>query len=356
MFFKKQIQMNYQERVINYKTILNETNINKTMKPWGKQLLKSFVIFFVFNCSNNFAWGQSVKVNTNLDTSFILIGEQTTLRVETSFPEGISVKIPVLSDSISGKIEIVAALKADSVFENGVFRYSKPYLITSFDSGQYYIPPLPFVIVYQSGMEDTLYSYPLEFNVSNQLSDTSSVPYDIKEVMSVPVTITEVLQWSGIGLGLALILALIIYYIVMNRKQKPLFRIEKPKDPPYIAAFRELELIKEEKIWQQGKVKEYYTRLTEVLRTYIENHFDVPALESTTDELFEQLDPLQKKWNFSQIELKQMFQNADLVKFAKYMPLPSENESSWDIAYNFILLTKNIQIHTPATEQQVIED
>ena len=115
--------------------------------------------------------------------------------------------------------------------------------------------------------------------------------------------------------------------------------VETPKIPAHIIAFGKLEILKGEKLWQEGKLKQYHSSLTDIVREYIENRYKIQALEQTTDEIL---------WSFrnvaideeSKTKLKRVLVVADLVKFAKEIPLPAENEMSLTNSYDFINGTK----------------
>ena len=111
-------------------------------------------------------------------------------------------------------------------------------------------------------------------------------------------------------------------------------------DPAHVIALRELEKLRDEKLWQSGDVKKYYTRLTEVLRQYLENRYRVYSLELTTRETLDALVKTGFKKDGSYNQLKNVLTSADLVKFAKYSPEPSENETVFQESWNFVLATK----------------
>ena len=134
-------------------------------------------------------------------------------------------------------------------------------------------------------------------------------------------------------------LLFLIWYALRKRKDnQPLFAIpQKPKEPAHVIALRELDRIKEEKIWQQGKTKLYYSELTTVLRQYINDRFDIQAMEQTSIETiaaFKYRRSLVDEKSFE--NLQRILTNADLVKFAKYEPLPDENNMALVDSYFFV--------------------
>jgi len=182
-------------------------------------------------------------------------------------------------------------------------------------------------------------------------------PIDIKAPYEAPITFKEIAPWIfGVLLAAGLIF-LILYALRKRRNNIPFFMIpQKPKEPAHIIALRELDRIKEEKIWQQGKTKHYYSLLTNVLREYIENRYDIPALEQTSEETisaFRMKGSLVDEKSFD--NLKRILGNADLVKFAKYEPLPDENNMALVDSYFFINQTKVAEVieeKTPVDDRE----
>jgi hypothetical protein len=129
----------------------------------------------------------------------------------------------------------------------------------------------------------------------------------------------------------------------LGRKKKELPEII-ITEPAHVIAFRELERLKDEKFWQAGEIKKYYTRLTEILRKYLENRFSVFSLEMTTSETLEALIKTGFRKDESYAMLKSVLNGADLVKFAKYKPEASENEIHFENAWKFVSSTKKEEV------------
>jgi hypothetical protein len=145
---------------------------------------------------------------------------------------------------------------------------------------------------------------------------------------------------------LGAIIFLVLYSIKRRKKNKPFFALpQKPKEPAHIIALRELDRIKAEKIWQKEKTKQYYSEVTDVLRTYIEDRFEIRAMEQTTDEILDSFryrkDLLSEK-NYQ--NLSQILSVADLVKFAKYKTLPDDDNLTLVNSYFFVNETKREEV------------
>jgi hypothetical protein len=179
--------------------------------------------------------------------------------------------------------------------------------------------------------------------------DTTRGLTDIKMPYGAPVTLKEVTPYILGVLLLGAIIFLILYSIKRKKKNKPLFSLPvKPKEPPHIIALRELDRIKNEKIWQKDKTKQYYSEVTDVLRNYIEERFEIPAMEQTTDETLSSFryrrDLINEK---SMQNLSQILSLADLVKFAKYKPLPDDDNLTLVNSFFFVNETKKEEVKKP---------
>jgi hypothetical protein len=214
----------------------------------------------------------------------------------------------------------------------------------------YYIPPVPFIVHKQFGV-DTLYSKAAYLEVLGVAIDTTHTIRDIKAPATAPVTFREVLPYIAAILILGFLAYLLVKYF-KNRKAKISTVIPvKAAEPAHLTALRELDKIKAQKLWQQKQVKEYYVRITHVIRWYISKRFNIPALEETSDEILSQLGFL--KLNHENYdELVSLLNLADLVKFAKGEPNPDENIIHLDNAYDFIKRTKESENDDKQVVQQ----
>ena len=175
---------------------------------------------------------------------------------------------------------------------------------------------------------------------------------DIKKPYGAPVTFKEIAPWI---LGILLLLSvifLVVYALNRRKKNIPIFSLpSKPKLPPHVIALGELNKLKEEQLWQHDKVKDYYTRLTDIIRVYLEERFEVPAMEQTTHEILSEF-----KGKESQVSgklysgLQRTLEVSDLVKFAKYTPLADENHFVLVHAFTLVEETK-LETTEPAKKQ-----
>lgn len=307
-----------------------------------KRALKILFICFAVLLAGNVN-AQRIKATASLDSTNILIGDQIKLFLEIDHPKKVDVVFPAVPDTISDLIEIVSRSGIDTfeLDDETFVKEIQAYTITSFDSGSYRIPPYWFKID-MDGNIDSVPSNGVTLNVFTMQIDTTHGPADIKMPYAAPLTLKEVTPYI---LGIILIGAIIffiLYSIKRKKKNKPIFsRPPKPKEPAHIVAIRELDRIKSEKIWQKGKTKQYYSEITDALRTYIQDRFEIRAIEQTSDETIESFRVQKGLLNDKSFSnLSQILKLADLVKFAKYQPLPDDDNLALVNAYFFINDTK----------------
>jgi hypothetical protein len=287
---------------------------------------------------------QEVSAIARFDTTDILIGDQIQLNISFTMPLDYRVIWPHYKDTLTRNIEIIGMSSVDTIINESenLVDMLQSITVTSFDSGYYYVPPLKFQ--YQP-IDDTAFSeattIPLYLKVHTMEVDTSQAIKAIKPPLRAPLTFREILPWLLIAISAALIVFLTIYIIRKRKKKQPLFRI-RPKIilPPHVVAMNGLESLKSKKLWQAGKVKDYYTELTDIVRIYIEDRFNVQAVEMTTDEILEGL----KNSNVGQESINKLDRTlvlADLVKFAKEKPLQLDNDNSMSNTIDFVKVTRS---------------
>lgn len=305
---------------------------------------KIFIKLFVSTCAMLFSitsvLAQKNLATAKLDSVKIKIGDQTFLQLAIETPVGSKVKFPELSDTINAHLEIVSQSKIDTTYSADKQRalYSKKLLITSFDSGYFAIAPFSFTV--DEDTANPVFTEPLLIQIQTVSVDTTKAIRDIKGPKDAPWNIREIIPYL-IGGGIALLVALIVIFYLRKRKVKPEIIVEKkPDTPPHIIALQQLQQLQDEKLWQEGKYKLYQVRLSDIVRSYIENRFHINALEQTTDETMRSFRAvnLTEELRFN---LKQLLMLSDMVKFAKEQPLPSENEKSMEDAIRFVNLTAN---------------
>jgi hypothetical protein len=308
---------------------------------------KLFIIIIAFLSVTLSAEGQEIKISASFDSSRIFIGDQVHYILTLIKPSGVPVSFKPLKDTLCKNIEIVSGPSADSlVMPDKMVKIKRKYLVTSFDSGFYQVPPAYAEIKDDAGIKRFYSDYsPLQvIRVKMAPPDTTAKIFDIIKPYRAPVTFGELLPWI---ISLILAVALVWGAVMLFRKLKKNKTGEEPvkiPDPAHIIAFRELEKLKEEQLWQKGELKYYYTRLTEILREYLENRYGVCSLEMTTSETLEALLKTGFKKDEYYTLLKEILNGSDLVKFAKYKPEPAENEDHFNNSWKFVDNTKLIEL------------
>ena len=280
-----------------------------------------------------------------IDSSPLFIGDQTDLHLRATSEVGEQVQMPVLVEHLIPGIEIVDRTIVDTTTLNdGRVQYNQYLTLTSFEDSLFYIEPLPFV----SG-DDTVWSESLMLNVVQpfELDSADMAITDIKGIYRAPIWWWGFLRWvllalavAGIGVG--------GYYLItylqsrMGKREEDAAAAE-PLRPAEEVALEKLDIIREQKIWQAGQVKEYHTQLTDVVREYIDRRFEVSSAEQTSAETLRAMRPLLSDKKDLYEQLRKMLTLADLVKFAKWTTTPDENEMSLRSAYAFVKETTPVE-------------
>lgn len=303
---------------------------------------------------------QQIRLNASLDTNSILVGDRVAYRLHLLIPDNYRFEWPLFADTLTGHVEILNRSNVDTLhLGSGMIDVSQVFTITSFDTGYYVIPPFKVQYLENEKAMDQMFveSEPFLLNVFSIPVDLNQPIKPIKGPIAVPITFSELLPWI---LLIFIIAGLVLYFVKRKKKAIPLTIFKpRPKQPSHIRALDELEKLQKEKLWQQGLIKDYYSRLSGIVREYIEERFDIPAIESTTYEtiLFIRKKPVSAE---SIKILQELLDLSDLVKFAKAKPLPSEHDHSMNIAFSFVRNTapavKEEINHDAMTSESKIED
>ena len=291
------------------------------------------------------AGAQQTLIDVKVDTADILVGEQTTLHVTVTTDPNRRIIIPLPSDTLMTGVEVISVSDADSTVADGRLVIRRDILVTSFDSSLYLLPP--FVVIDGA---DTIASNQVALKVSTVPVDVDNPEkfYDIKDVWKPPFVLADYYPWI-FGVLTALFLICVIGYLVQryrrHRSEVPVKPAE-PELPPYETAIRELDSIKDQKLWQQGLNKEYYTQVTDTLRRYISRRYGVNAMEKTSEEILAIIERESDERSVYDT-LRQVLRLSDYVKFAKLHPLPDENDESMRNAYLFVNQTKRAEAPQP---------
>ena len=192
-----------------------------------------------------------------------------------------------------------------------------------------------------------------------QIDSTSQSIYDVKPQWNLPFRFGEVsgyAQWGALALVLLLAAAYALKRYLESRGKRlgDLFR-PSPPQPPHVVAIKALEALHHQKLWQNNKHKQYYSALTDILRTYVAARWGFGAMEMTSDEIIEAMraEELPDK---ARMDLTAILRDADLVKFAKATPDAEQNEADYLKAYYFVEETKVAEAEEETEGQEPVKN
>ncbi len=284
---------------------------------------------------------QDVEVEGKVESTDVQVGKPFTLNLSLKVPYGWFVEWnDFTTDTLSEQLDIIKRSDVERTADADSNVIVKQQLtLMTFDTGQVQVPPI--ALKYARSFDDPnrlkAYTDPIDLYSTTIAVDTTLAYKPIVEPIAAPVQMKEVFPWILAVLLLALA-AFGIWYWRRHRKTKVDADgniVRGPVIPPYDKAVGDLETLRQQKLWQSGKVKEYYSSLTDIAREYIEGQFGVNAVEMTTDDILEEIKPL----HFSQEtydKLKDTMEVADLVKFAKYSSSNLESENAMNSMTEFV--------------------
>lgn len=296
----------------------------------------------------------------------VLIGDQLRYGFHLKgVPEGTLLMPPDFSKGFmpGDSVEIVRQWTFDTVKVHGGKKnptsrdIDVSLVITSFEEGSYELTPLSVLKQSAPGAVDTLVFKSLPLQVFTMPVDTATyVVHDIKGQINYPLTLKEILPYVA-AVWLAALLAIIVWALLSSRRRES---AEAPayKDPPYLVALRKLERYRGDKHWARDRQKAFYSGVTDALREYIDARYGIDAPEMTTAELFDSLKETDVPAGLYE-EMKDLFETADLVKFAKAYASDEENAKAVPAAVRFVTSTyQTAPAPEPAegTKGQAVDD
>ncbi len=322
--------------------------------------LLRYIIIYV---SALFAGGMAVAQSTPTITSHIsadtvMIGDRVTLTIEVDADVMQHIVFPIFdftqnapegAEQQEPSIEVINDFAPDTVSKEGRrVRLRKRYEMAVYDEGIYKLGRAQALYL-DKNIVDTLFAEREEELVVKtfQIDSTMTTVRDLKPQMTLKLRFAEFGGYLGIALAVALLLAGVIYLLVryLHKRGKHLSDLFKPAPPvpAHIVAIEALEKLRNEKLWQNNKHKEYYSGLSDILRTYLAGRFEVGAMEMTTDEIADSLRGIDIEEK-QKMNLLAVLRDADLVKFAKATPEAEENELAFDKAFYFVENTKPVEV------------
>ena len=284
---------------------------------------------------------QQVEVEGKVADTKVQVGTPFTLDLSLKVPYGWFVEWnDFAQDTLSEQIDILKRGNVERTADADSNVIVKQQLtLMTFDTGQIVLPSvgLKYAKSFDDPMRLEAFTDPIKLYATTIAVDTTMAYKPIVEPLAAPITMKEVFPWI-LALLLAILLGLGIWLFLKRRKTRVDEDgniIKGPVIPPYDKAVDELKRLREEKMWQSGKVKEYFSSLTDIAREYIEGQFGLNAVEMTTDDILDEIKPLHfPKETYN--KLKDTMEVADLVKFAKYSASTLESDTALGNMTDFV--------------------
>lgn len=296
----------------------------------------------------------AASIEAKLDSATLLMGKVTTLNVTLVKPSADRGKIIVPPDSLASGVEVVGETGGDtSSLGNGMEEIHRRIVIQSFDSGLYTLKP----ILYVSAIGDTLRSGSAVLKVLPVNVDSLTTIHDYAGVQDgekhfwdfLPDFLTDWGIWMVVILAVV-VAGIILYFKYFKKGRLPLMP-KKKEEPPYDKAVRQLNELHAKHLCENGREKEFYTDLTEILRSYLDARFHINAMEMTSSQILRALET-NEETRLSKVHMARILEVADYVKFAAQRPLPDDNVKAFRSAMQFVEDTKP----TPAETQEGTSD
>ena len=294
----------------------------------------------------NFAQAQqstnrNVNVRAELARNEITIGDQIYLDVNISAPPGTKVLPldPAVLNAMLG-VEVIKDEELRTVAENPELLLEQRLLITSFDTGYVTIQPLPIYYEDAMGLRDTAFTTDFLLTVRGAVVSAEDDILPIKPIIEEPRNLLD--YWWVLAL-LGLLLVGLGYREYRRRRAAPVPTKSGPPPPAHARALTALDNLEAKKLWQAGRTDAYYVELTRILRTYLEERFDLPALEMTTRQITQALSSRSELNREQRDELSKLLQLSDLVKFAKATPAEDLHPRGLQRVRDFVRETTRVE-------------
>ncbi len=307
--------------------------------------MRRLLMSFFFAAVSAACLAQSGEALSRLTRDTILIGDQVEWIIPLEMAPGEKYFLEDISNPPAPGVEIIKGLEMDTVRQSrSKIEIEGKVVLTSFDSGSYFLPNLIAMIEREGGAIDTLLVQGPELEVTTIPVDTATyVVKDLKGQIKYPLTFGEVFPWVLLALVVGAAAYAAVRMVKMRRANRTFLGKPIVQDPPHIVALRSLEKIRRQKLWQSGRQKQFYTEVTDALRVYIAGRYGIATLERPSKEMLADLKKQNIEENLFE-GVSQLFNRADLVKFAKYEAGEAENEEVVPGAVRFVNATYMSQV------------
>lgn len=293
-----------------------------------------YKIYLLCICFAFVLYAQAQRVDISVDTTSAMVGEPIELNIKVSGQNEFN--WPGWENGIHG-FEVLEAGDLQTRKAGDAITYMQSLRLTRFDTGTFKLGPIGFLVG-----NDSLFSQAIKIKYQTIETKLDEI-HDIKERVDDPYTIDEFIVELTILFALVVLIVLGVYFIVSKKKPKAKKINTKQKmEALHIVAMKALEELRAKKLWQNGELKAYYVRLTDILRTYIEERYKIPALESTTDEILLGLQSIDTDKE-SLDKLEEILRVADMVKFAKSHPVDVDHDQFLTDVMEYVDKTKALE-------------
>lgn len=295
----------------------------------------NIIIFLLLTVS---IYAQDFRVRAKADTNLYLVGDYINLTYRVEYRDGVKYSMPSIGDSLT-ELTFIKELPVQNYDRDDLLIDEYTYVFSKYDSAGVVVPSIKFRYTDKEGNVKTSFSNEVAFDVKTIEVNTQEDIQDVKSPLRIP------LDWLSILIYLLILIVVIaagyfVYQKYIKKKEEGVLAKPVIKIPPHEIALKALRSLEEQKLWQQGKIKDYHSEITDIIRRYFEGRFNFLAMEMPSSEVLRNL----KKVNNDEVYkiAESFFNNADLVKFAKFQPMPSINEQMMKQAYEIVDSTKEV--------------
>jgi len=284
--------------------------------------------------SSYYLHAQTIAVSSSTDTTDYLVGDFINYNIEVVANKDVQVLDPVIPDTLS-QLDLITAVEPVRSETDKSKSINYNFILAGYDSISATIPSVK--IEYRSEGDTILKKIttdPVTINIHTVPVSTAEEIKDVKSPLTIAFDWLDLMVWLILGL----ILIIVGWFLYQRyKKKKSETPVEKKiiRTPVHVKALNALDELDKKQLWQKGKIKEYHSRITEIIRIYFEDRFGLPAMELPTTESIGQLRKIKEAENITDLT-SDFLSNADLVKFAKFQPLQSVNEEMMTQARNII--------------------
>lgn len=297
-----------------------------------------------------------LTLHVKVDKSAINLSQTVQLRLEAALKQGYEIKMPNVAQVLRGFGIVDTQNLGSRLGDNDNITTTVSYRLEPFLPGKISIPALQFEF-YDANAPDKIISRfetePIEIEVTSVLeADSNSLAIaDIEDVVEMP---SNAVYWYLLAvLALLLIISGLIWFRLRRKKLEKLVRIYRPA---HEIAYLRLRVLQNENLIQSGRIKEFYERISDILRHYIEDRFELRAPERTTEEFLNELSGSEQLRESDKKDLGRFLEHCDLVKFAKYDPTNEQIQKTFDLAEGFIEKTKSDEHKIDVTDSVELKE